>query len=406
MDEREEQLELLAKAAKTFSPGAPIDKGELFAGRKDQVMDVINAIMQRGQHVILFGERGVGKTSLANVLYELLSKAGLEVMGSKTINCDSTDDFSSLWHKIFREIRIAVETRPMGFTAPPTEEKVVLDSLLPKKVAPDDVRYMLQRFTGHTILIIDEIDRIGDQETTTLLADTIKTLSDHSVDTTVILAGVADSVGELVAEHQSIERALVQVRMPRMSRAELLEILDRGFSSMEMTADEGVKEQIASLSQGLPHYTHLLGLHTAQQAIKDDRTHMKRNDLNEAIRIALSKAQQSIIRAHHKATSSARKTLYAEVLLACALAETDDLGYFAAADVRGPMSDIMGKPYDIPAFSRHLNDFCEAVRGPILQKTGSVRRFRFRFINPLMEPFVIVHGLAKGLISEDTFLST
>jgi hypothetical protein len=96
--------------------------------------------------------------------------------------------------------------------------------------------------------------------------------------------------------------------------------------------------------------------------------------------------------------SPRRENLYAQVLLACALARCDDLGYFAAADVRKPMSRIMGRSYEIPAFSRHLNDFCEATRGPILTKIGTRRRFRFRFITPLMQPYVIMKGLGSGLI--------
>jgi hypothetical protein len=45
---------------------------------------------------------------------------------------------------------------------------------------------------------------------------TIKTLSDNasSIKTTLILVGVADSVDELIGEHQSIERAIKQVPMP------------------------------------------------------------------------------------------------------------------------------------------------------------------------------------------------
>jgi hypothetical protein len=59
----------------------------------------------------------------------------------------------------------------------------------------------------------------------------------------------------------------------------------------------------------------------------------------------------------------------------------------------------MGKPYDIPAYSRHLNlnDFSD-TRGPVLQKTGSPRRYRFRFINPMMQPFVLMRGRDKGLL--------
>jgi hypothetical protein len=86
------------------------------------------------------------------------------------------------------------------------------------------------------------------------------------------------------------------------------------------------------------------------------------------------------------------------VLLACSLADTDSLGYFPAGAVRQPLSRIMGKPYEIAAFSRHLADFCDADRGPVLERTGAPRRYRFRFRNPLLQPFVIMQGLATGLI--------
>jgi hypothetical protein len=44
-------------AAQVFSPGAPIDESDLFAGRVEQLRDLINAVNQRGQHAIIFGER-------------------------------------------------------------------------------------------------------------------------------------------------------------------------------------------------------------------------------------------------------------------------------------------------------------------------------------------------------------
>ena len=60
----------------------------------------------------------------------------------------------------------------------------------------------------------------------------------------------------------------------------------------------------------------------------------------------------------------------------------------------------MGKPYNIPAFIRHLNEFSDR-RGPVLQRSGTERKYRVRFLNPLMQPFVIAHGLAGSLIGYD-----
>ncbi len=67
-----EKMRLNAEIAKVFTPSAPVDDAALFAGRTTQLLKVVNAISQRGQHVVIFGERGVGKTSLSNILYATL----------------------------------------------------------------------------------------------------------------------------------------------------------------------------------------------------------------------------------------------------------------------------------------------------------------------------------------------
>jgi hypothetical protein len=335
------------------------------------------------------------------VSVRLLWQPSFNLLYSGSINCDETTTFSGLWHKALREIPIQLgEARVMGFTPQAAQPEVgTLAQFLPDEVTPDDVRHIMSR-VGKTIIVIDELDRIEDKRTTKLLADTIKTLSDHSVDCTLILVGVADSVDTLIEQHQSVERALVQIRMPRMNRGELMKIIENGSKHSGLSVDIAASEKIALVSQGLPHYTHLLALHAFQAALLRDSCHVEVTDVSAAIQRALDRAQQSVISAHHQATNSPKQNLYPQVLLACAMAKTDNLGYFAAMDVREPMSQVMGKPYDIPAFSQHLNAFCEENRGPILQKAGAPRRYRFRFMNPLMQPYVLMDGVRRGLISE------
>jgi surfactin synthase thioesterase subunit len=87
-------------------------------------------------------------------------------------------------------------------------------------------------------------------------------------------------------------------------------------------------------------------------------------------------------------------------LLACALADRDALSYFRSADVAAPLALIMGDD-DAPSFSRHLKEFCTAERGPVLERVGARQPYRYRFTNPVLEPYVIMQGLADKLISED-----
>ncbi len=55
-----------------FSPHAPVDAEELFSGRTDLLLRMIDVIYQRGLHAVLYGDRGVGKTSLTYILRDRL----------------------------------------------------------------------------------------------------------------------------------------------------------------------------------------------------------------------------------------------------------------------------------------------------------------------------------------------
>jgi MoxR-like ATPase len=55
-----------------FSPAAPITSHTLFAGRSVEMTKVMDVVVQRGRHAMIYGERGVGKTSLARVTSQML----------------------------------------------------------------------------------------------------------------------------------------------------------------------------------------------------------------------------------------------------------------------------------------------------------------------------------------------
>ena len=189
--------------------------------------------------------------------------------------------------------------------------------------------------------------------------------------------------------------------MPRMSTNEIERIIETGMSRLDIEIDSAARRRITVLAQGLPHYAHLIGLHASRAAIDADSLRVTADVVAKAIRAAIDGAQESISNAWHIAIRSPRKdNLFADVLIACALADTDQQGTFAAQDIRAPMRSITGKPYEIPSFQQHVNEFCDGKRGPVLRRTGTPRRYRYRFVNPLMQPFVIMQGFTTGKISD------
>lgn len=397
-------LERDLRLGEVFTPAAPIDRLRLFAGREQQRRTVLDAILQRGRHAVLFGERGVGKTSLSSVLREFLEQGGQSVIAPR-VNCDDSDDYTAIWRKAFDDLRFIEQRRGVGF-APEVQEVVRSASELVARdepITPHAVRLLLEQLGAQTILvvIIDEFDRVADR-LGMQMADTIKMLSDQSVPATLVLVGVGESVSSLIAEHESVERALAQVLMPRMSIPELHQIVDGGLSEVGMAAHPDARDRIAALSQGLPHYTHLIALAAARDANDADLHLVDLEHVAAGIRVAVDSAQETITTTHHRAVMSARKdSLYPQVALACALAQSDELGYFTAGAVRLPLGVIMDKPYEIASFAKHMNEFCDDKRGSILEKIGTRRNFRYRFRNPLLPPYIVMNGITQSLITDE-----
>jgi len=399
-----EKEERAFQLGRIFKPATPINRVDLFAGRQSQTQDVLDAINQNGQHVVLYGERGVGKTSLANVLFPKLRCPGHEVM-TPQINCTSQDTFSAIWKRVFEEIQFKEDTTE-HLDIPEAVVNLLADytQQYADELSPDIIRRVLLELGSRVLLvvIIDEFDTVESDEVRQTMADTLKFLSDRNVPATVVLIGVADDVEGLIADHQSTERCIVQVPMPRMSRREIEDVVTTCLTIAKMGIDTLALRDISRISKGLPHYAHLLGLHAGRAAVEQGSITVTQDHVSRGIRTAIGKAQASIQQHYRRAISSARKDAqYREVLLACAMARTDEFGYFSPVNVREPLSRIRKEECKIEAFARHLHAFSGTDRGPVLRKEEYGKRARFRFANPLIQPYVLLKGVADGLISEE-----
>lgn len=370
-----------------FSPAAPINEASLIAGRSAQIMKLTDAVFERGRHGILFGERGVGKTSLATT-FHMMFASGLKTIASIRRPAFPTDKFSDLWRRIFSDIE--------------DEEGVRISEYYKNDITPDDVVRELRRFGLNTmpIIIIDEFDKFTDTESKRLMSHTVKALSDDSAaNATIIIVGVAEDVKLLVEEHNSISRNITEIKMPRMSKPEMDEILDQRYPKVGLTISDDARQSIVSLARGLPEYVHYLGRDAARNALRNRRLEVNSQDVNVAIKAMVQASDQTSEDVYNQAILSNKKNaLYKQVLLACALAKTDDLGRFIPSDVLPELTKLLGRDIKIANFFPHIEAFCLPDRGAILQKTGVSKAYKYRFKEPKMQPYVIMKGIADGMI--------
>src|SRR2546423_7699683 len=188
-----ELLERMRLVGESFRPAAPIDRRSLFSGRAEQIGELFAVVSQAGQHAVVYGERGVGKTSLCTVAVELLRGANIVTAWA---TCEAADDFASVWRKALEEIRFLSTRQMVGFGDRVEQDGRAASQLLGDRVAPDDVRKALARISQdqEVAIFVDEFDRLRDPDARVLFADTIKALSDRVVRVTVVLIGVADNV--------------------------------------------------------------------------------------------------------------------------------------------------------------------------------------------------------------------
>jgi histone H3/H4 len=270
-------------------------------------------------------------------------------------------------------------------------------------VTPADVVRELGMFSENDIpiIVIDEYNLVKDSATSRLMAETIKAVSDASLKATIVIVGISDSVSDLIAGHESIGRCSEEVLMPRMTNEEMKDVLERRVKRLGLNIEGDAKWKIINLSKGLPAFAHGLGKGAVMSAISNRRKTVRESDVDSAIDEVLNSSWNTLKSEYEVAThSNQEKARYKQILTACALAQSDEVGYFIPKEVQGPLSIILRRQVGIDGFNDNLKDFTEPKRGRVLQRKGQARIYRYRFRNPAMQPYVIMKGIQDGLLDE------
>ncbi|RPI19526.1 MAG: ATP-binding protein [Ignavibacteriae bacterium] len=263
--------------------------------------------MQKGEHAVLYGERGVGKTSLANMIPFLFDTEDIRVV---KITCSKSDDFRSIWKRTLQNLKLQINKPAMGFGAASGKIEITLNELLnnDRKIIPGAIMTLSALLDYKTVFIFDEYDRIVNQRVKHQFADLIKDMSDNNDNLTLVIVGIGTNVNELIGDHPSIERCLKQVLMPKMSDEEIEDIISKGLKKLNMIITDNVKQLIKSYSTGFPHYTHLITKYSAKTSLQNENLTISQNHFVHAMEEILENINQSIKDAYHKAIVTSKKT--------------------------------------------------------------------------------------------------
>ena len=284
------------KLRNAFTPSQPVSDRRLFAGRTDTLAQMISSIEDQRLHLVLYGERGIGKTSLLHMLSEAAREARYIVV---YLSCGSASQFNDTFRTAAGSIPLLYH-RGYGPTTEEAEAGSTLADLLPENFTPRQFADLCVKLTGtRALIILDEFDRAESSAFRRDLAEVLKSLSDRSVRVQVVIGGVAADLGELVEHIPSIRRNILAIRLPLMTEDEIQAMIATGERSSGMVFDPVARELIATISCGWPYIASLVCHHSALHAIDSARGTVIADDVLHALDEAIEELAARISRSIH-----------------------------------------------------------------------------------------------------------
>lgn len=257
-----------------ISPTSPIQSQEHLYGREHQIQQVEQALYAPGRSIFIYGDRGVGKTSLAQtVAYSFQYVEHDPVL----ITCTPDSTFCGIMEFAIAKLHQGERRKP-GST---TKAKFLIPTKVPVGFEVEHIRNaerpeardssldlnstihaLLEiaeaRNNQNTIVVLDEFDRLASENERGHFADFIKQLGDQQVPVRFVFCGVAESVQKLLGTHGSAYRYLEGVELQRLSWKARYEIIENAATALGVEVDDKPRFRIAAISDGFPYYIHLI----------------------------------------------------------------------------------------------------------------------------------------------------
>lgn len=401
------------KANQVFHPSQPIRHPDMLFGRAAQLERTITSLDTPGRSVFIYGERGVGKTSLAQTAAYMVNSSDSDPV---FLSCSPDTTFSKLAIQVARRLAsIPVhKTRRRATTVEANVSVGVLNLLqrietsdgdLPTDLDTNDAVDLFIEIAKRTperktVVVLDEIDTIESDTVRRDLAYLLKQLGDRECPIKFIYVGIADTVEELLRNHESASRYIAAVQLQRLQMETLTMMVMEGFEKLNVKMWEHYAGRIARISDGFAHFTHLISLKLAYLVIDEGLTKIEAEHLDVALAMAVEDSEMWLKGQYDLAVRKYRDR-YEAVLWAVADhwqldRNTDHMypSYLRICEALRQKDPSREEPLPRQKFSSALNALKTAAHGEALD---SKNRSWYRFRQAMLRGYCRMVAEAKGI---------
>ncbi|MFV0623712.1 ATP-binding protein [Sphingomonas sp. ac-8] len=248
-----------ARVIAAFDAAQPVDDRYELLGRMAELNRLVDGVVERHQHAVIFGARGSGKTSLARTFGDLADEADCLALYHA-----ATGD--SGFVELLRPYLpfLVAEARPAG--------RAEISALADRDfTARELVSAVVPALSRRVFLIVDEFDRIAAAETKAQLASLLKLLSDTRAPLQILLAGIAADVEALIDAHLSLRRHLIAVPVRPFDSRAVEAVIDEGTRRCGIAFPAETRAAIAAVAAGSPYHVRLFCQAAALAALETGR---------------------------------------------------------------------------------------------------------------------------------------
>jgi len=239
----------------------------------------------------------------------------------------------------------------------------------------------------NAIFVIDEADAIKNHSDKLKIGELIKHVSDTKIPLRILLSEISEIGVDIIAGHPSAQRCARTIRVNRMTKAELTQIIQGGSKQAGLTFQEKVIKNIVETSDGFPHYTHLLALKCAEEAIATDEKIIDHAIYLKAQHLAANESEASLIKNFNDAIRGQSHDTIKYILLAAACA-TIEHNEFQSEELRREYKRISGKEISQGELNNFLPRIISSDRQKILRR---IAKGVYCFNDPRMPCFIRIH---------------